>query len=234
MFCHSVVPKLRSYYLKDPTNARQVKAYKQKCRKFAAKLQLPQWQWPLVTLPFFISMDWDPRHSWVRQVLACPRAQDDEIGAVLRDAREANFTLAPALDPAQMESDNVRDADNRGGLQPMLSRARKNLQTLDQQREQYRKRHKHDCELMALFNKAIAEPSMWATLIFQQFMPLSKVSPDMHCTPELAAVEGADKPDYAAECDPAEVEWCNWLVPDQEECAEAASAKFWQLSRVRK
>lgn len=187
MFCHSVVPKLRSYYLKDPTSAHQVKAYKRKCQAFAAKLQLPKWQWPLVTLPFFISMDWDTRHTWVRQVLACPRAQDSDIGAVTQQARNANFTLPhPNHNPAEMHEQRERTASDRGGFSTVMTRHGANQSTLDQQRKLYRTAHGYDCELMALFDKAILEPEVWATLIFHQFMPLSKVSPDMHCPPEHA------------------------------------------------
>ncbi|MGV0990573.1 hypothetical protein [Limnohabitans sp.] len=186
MFCHSVVPKLRSFYLKDPNNKTQVKAYKTKCKEFAKKLQLPEWQWPLVTLPFFISMDWDSRHTWVRQVLACPRATDDAVGDVTRKARNRDFAQLPhpVLDPADMQRDGLRDAANRGGLGPMLSRARANAMTLDQQRDDFRTKHKYDSELMALWEMAIDDPAVWATLIFHNFMPLSKVSPDMHCPPE--------------------------------------------------
>jgi len=187
MFCHSVVPTLRSFYIKDRKNPGHVKHYMAKCKKVAEQVQLQPWQWPLVTLPFFMSMDWDTRHTWVRQVLACPRVQQEDVYTVTEAARQEltqGQLRGPAPDAASMAADNVRDAHNRGGFSGQLARNAVRQGHLEELRQAFRDEHGHDAELKALWDKALEDPTIWSTVLFHQFMPLSKVAPDEHCPPE--------------------------------------------------
>ena len=184
MFCHSVLPTLQKHYLEDAGNQEQVKAYERKCKKLAAQLKLEKCDWPLITMPFFISMDWDSRHTWVRQVLATPRQTEVQLETLYREALLAACGEPDAAPVATAGQAGVRDADNRGGISAAVTRNRHLQDARDKQRATYRAHHGRDCELYAAWDWALKRPSVWGTLIPRQFMPLYKISPDMHCPVE--------------------------------------------------
>ena len=184
MFCHSVLPTLRKHYLVDHTDPQQLEAYKRKCKALASNLELPEWQWPQITLPFFVLMDWDPRHTWVRQVLATPRVTERHLETFCHEALTTALGKDQTSLPGADGADNVRNAQNRGGISGTLTRNRQLQQSLGDQRATYREQHGYDCELYAAWQQALMQPSVWATVTPQQFMPLCKVAPDVHCPPE--------------------------------------------------
>lgn len=184
MFCHSVLPTLQKHYIEDHTDAKQKEAYEAKCKALAAKLKLPEADWPLITMPFFISMDWDTRHTWVRQVLATPRQTERQLEIFYREALDTAIGSSQNAAAAPVGDAGVRDADNRGGISAHMTRNRQLQDTRNAHRATYRQQHGHDCELYAAWERALMLPSTWGTLIPQQFMPLYKISPDMHCPPE--------------------------------------------------
>lgn len=180
IFCHSVLPTLQKHYIQDPTNAKQKEAYAAKCKALAAKLKLPEADWPRITMPFFVSLDWDTRHTWVRQVLATPRQTERQLETFYREALETatggpqSAAAAPAVDSG------VRDADNRGGMSAHMTRNKQLQDTRNAQRADFKQQYGYDCELYAAWERALMLPSTWGTLIPQQFMPLYKICPDIH------------------------------------------------------
>lgn len=193
MFCHSVIPTLRSHYLRQATTDREqtegeIKEYEKKCKDLAVKLQMKPHEWPLVTLPFFVSMDWDSRHTWVRSVLAVPRVRAPRMQTATDEALEAALPgysqEAESQANARAAADTRRDASNRGGFSAAMVRQAAVAPTRQQQLDAYIEQHGVDPRLYYLWRMALVQPELWATMIPLQFMPLSKVSPDIHCVVE--------------------------------------------------
>ena len=81
MFTHAILPTLRSHYYDPSKPGMGWEAYENKCRAFAEKMKLPKKDAHRVTLPCYISLDWDTRHTWVRQYVAMPGRSSDALAA---------------------------------------------------------------------------------------------------------------------------------------------------------
>lgn len=188
MFCFEVLPTLQRHFLPENPTPAQVNAFKKLCKAHAKKLGLRPEQWPLVTLPCFISLDWDPRHTWLRKVLAVPRITGARLRATRNEALDAALqgsSQAQAAANVAAAAGTARDAAQRGGFSNALKRQREQVEPdLKERLAAYIEKHKVDPELLALWEMALVKPELWITLIPHQFMPLSKVSPDMHCVVE--------------------------------------------------
>lgn len=179
MFDLSVLPTLRAHYI-DPADPQ---AYEDKCKAFAAQIGLPAHEWPRITLPAFLSMDWDTRHSYVRTLMSAPRMQPQELQRRQRHAYEDAFGIStPHKVQTVGAAVDLREALGVGlDEEQMLERERRNA--LQVALSSYQAQHGVDLWLLTQWRDSIMLPEL-CCLLPQQFMPLSKVSPDMHCVVE--------------------------------------------------
>ena len=185
MFTYAILPTLRKHDFDPSVPGLGWEQYKRKCAALAQEMGIPHEDRHMVTLPFYISFDWDPRHTWVRQFMADPgrsvaarRACDDDVFRehLVSTAREP-IVPDPASDlfgslgvagraQHQHKVRRMMDATEGG-----TSRARC--------LEDFRRDAHVDILLQARFTKS-RHDKRFLTVIPQQFMPLSKVSPDIH------------------------------------------------------
>lgn len=169
MFDLCVLPTLREHY--NPNSHH----FKRLCRRFADKLGLPKEQWARVTLPFFISLDHDTRHCHVRKTLLTPRYSLAAIESERRKAIANHFEVPAAKRPCASASQLEQ------GRQ-LLANAAQEQQVLHQL-QAYAVQYGVDFWQLRMWELALTQPG-WCCLLPQQYMPLSKVSPDLHCVVE--------------------------------------------------
>lgn len=189
MFTHAILPTLRSHYYNPNKPGMGWRDYEDKCQEFAERIGLPEDEWYRVTIPCFFSLDWDTRHTWVRQYIAMPGRGADHLAAFdeltftekgitkSQPCRppEAAFDLNDALDPAKR------------ALQLQMMKSLREVQQSADERETFRadfyKAENYDMVHHARWKKSISDNN-FLTVLPQQFMPLSKVSADIHSTVE--------------------------------------------------
>lgn len=191
MFAFAVIPTIRKHYY-DPAKGMGELQYKNKCKAFAQRIGLPPDEWPRVTLPCFISFDWDTRHTYVREYLASERVPDPVLAQVDNDAivehlgREYAPPLPPRTGPASAINLTLLAQPvcpkKRPHERPNMLYATEVRDHADR-RANGLARHKEvtgeDLILMARW-KAALKDTRYITVDKRQYMPLSKVSPDIH------------------------------------------------------
>lgn len=178
MFSTVVLPTLREHYI-DRDDPEWEVSFQQQCKQVCSQLGLPQHCWPYITVPAFFSIDHDPRHAWVRQLLSQPRVPVTELLVMQRHTYEDVFS--DAIMPQELNSRRVSrgvDVTQLFTNTPWANECRRQVQ-LDQLLEQYRQEHGRDLWHWAKWQAALYLPE-FITLIPWQYMPLCKVAPDIH------------------------------------------------------
>lgn len=181
MFSLAVLPKIRSYYY-DPANP---EAFKAKCQAYAAERDLPPHMWPLITLPASLSFDWDSKHDQLRKAMSLPRAPAGEVDTHLREALQqlvAHADTPGTLRPASQGAQDLRFRTG-AGLNDAERLEWERVQAAQAALSKYQADNGCDYYLYTLWERSLWQPD-YITVIPQAMMPLSKVSPDVHCTPE--------------------------------------------------
>ena len=192
MFTHAILPTLRSHYY-DPTKPGMGwEAYEQKCKAFAEKIKLPNKDAHRVTLPCFISIDWDTRHTWVRQYIAMPGRSADALAAfddqtfIIHGLPNNTATPASAPPPAAFNLfDALEPAERLLQLSHVsrLQQAENIVSERTRYRDEFFARTACDMILAARWKPSLSNNN-FITVLAQQFMPLSKISPDIHSPAE--------------------------------------------------
>ena len=162
-----------------------------RCKKMAQQLGMPEYEWPRIHLPAFISIDGATIHPLGRQLMAAPRASLARQQEVRREALLDKLQLQLDDLPSRIEPDimpaAVPAATNLTGM-TQADRAAQAAQDAQQQRlrallqlklRAYRRTHKEDPWLRALWEMARFDPR-YMCVPPEQWMPLSLVSPDLH------------------------------------------------------
>lgn len=195
-----ILPKLRSFHLRrNDDGSVDYEDYAERCRKFAAEeLKLPKRLWSKVHLPAYISLDNAPIHSWARKLTFRPRQKDEALRAMLGPRFEEDFGLparladrfevfksAPAVPaPRRKRKRGAVQGENvvnpRDATSPAAVTAQMNAHIM---RTHIREHDaKNDCSWVQdqLHKLSLSKPGMMC-LLPQQWMPLAKVTPDIHC-----------------------------------------------------
>lgn len=188
MFCIAVLPKLRDIHKKGRSNEQ----YRQECKDFAQLIGLPKAEWGRVTIPCFMSFDWDTSHTFLRYCMGLCRLSDKQLKAfddaasrpVLRSFLNARVPYHD--DP--VEDDSVEDR-SFNLLDGIAAAGRKRQQDLRAQKlfdaekalilQKYAEDWENDVVLSARWEAALND-HRFLTMHERQYMPLSKVSPDVH------------------------------------------------------
>lgn len=185
MFTYAVLPTLRKHYFDPSVPGLGWQQYEEQCAALAQEMGLAYKYRHKVTLPFYISYDWDPRHTWVREFIATP-GRSEAARIACDDAIYAEH-LMPTDSPPQEPEDAI---DISLALDPVtrdehrrLVRRRSDAAAALARRSkcyEYFLSHAHvDILLQARFKKSMRD-KRFLTVIPEQFMPLSEVSPDIH------------------------------------------------------
>lgn len=193
MFTFSVLPTLRQHYYDPAANGKlgSWQEYQHTCARFAEELGIPLQERHRITLPFALSIDWDPRHTWLREVMASAGRCDCLREACEEEAlREHNQTILDEIRELEEEllasapatGQNLGEMSQRGAMQARRT-TENELQAkkdeLHQLLREKREKMKQDLFLHAYFVKS-RKDCRFITVTLEQFMPLSKVSPDLH------------------------------------------------------
>ena len=189
MFKFAILPTLRRHYYKPGTPG-PAEPFRTQCQTFAAEAVLPAAERHRVTFPAYISVDWDTRHTWMRQFLAMPggslaamTACDDDTFAHHLPASTSTRRAAPAADAPAAEN-LLLSLSQEGRDVHVRKMARLHHQTqVNTTREEYRRNFLADAKV-DIVHRGRLEKSLnnhaFITILAQQVMPLSKISPDIH------------------------------------------------------
>ena len=179
MFSVKVLPTLRQQYYTRGSDA----AFKRCCIAFARKVGLPRELWPMVTVPCFMSLDNDTRHTWLRQVIALPRLPADVLDRHDREfllAQLEQFGLRARELPVSLDGDHVDAFDlmcdedrRRAAAQPKLHKQ------YDEAIERYVEKYSVHPLWLGRWYRSLTD-DRYLVMIPMQLMPLSPVSPDIH------------------------------------------------------
>lgn len=185
MFTYDVLPTLQKHYYDEHDPELGWEQYQQQCTEFAKKIGLPPEERYKITIPCFISLDWAATHTWVRQFIAMAGRSGDALAEVrdeiltLHVGRPSSTLNRPEKKPTGAA--NLRDLLPKADRD--LARSLQGHEQVNDSREHYRRRFIRDCGYdpvqKALCDKARSDPA-FITIIPEQIMPLSKVSPDIH------------------------------------------------------
>lgn len=190
MFTYAVLPTLRKPWYEEGAagNLGNWEHYKKKCEAFAKQLGIPDAERHRITLPFAISIDWDPRHTWLREVMASAgrcaslrEACDEEAirlqnPTILDEIRQLEENLLACAPPT---SHNLADLTQRDAMPARLELQEKQRQLHQLLLDLRTGRGGRDLYLQAYLTKS-RKDCRFITVTLEQFMPLSKVSPDLH------------------------------------------------------
>lgn len=193
MFAYQIIPTIRSHYYDPSKPGMDAAAYERKCRAFAARIGLRPDQWAQVTLPCFISLDWDTRHTFVRQTLAAPRLSAEALAAfdlsrcvnvipaAAPGAAAPPLVLAPAPPAAnlmdRLAPDETRAHDHQAELlrrQLHDDALRRNLLV-----QAWNNLNQDDLRVRLRWTASL-EDVRFIIVLERMYMPLSKISPDIH------------------------------------------------------
>lgn len=187
MFSHVVLPTLQRHYY-DEHNPNWRMDYQKRCYNFAKDMGLPENQRHKITLPCYISMDWDTKHTWVRQFIAMPGRSASARAEVEDNAFDLHLGTSSAT-PRPLSSTDAAtnlfeslDPPSRAAHLDKAARLHQQQDVNDRRRHHQRQFEEtcgHNMVDIALCCKATFD-SDFVTIIPQQIMPLSKVSPDIH------------------------------------------------------
>lgn len=194
MFSLQVLPTLKQHYV-DPDDP---SVFEQHCKDFAATIGLPKHRWPMVTFPSFISIDNDPRHGRVRQLLSVPRVEEREVARFRRHAYEEIVQVGTDipdklvsayawLSPTpQAGATDLRKASGRlAGYDELVERAsgRRPDNTFRDSLKDYIDKTGYDPADRRLWDRARIM-NEYVCVFPWQYMPLTKIAPDIHQPPE--------------------------------------------------
>lgn len=174
MFSADVLPTLRAYYY-DGGNE---DSYEKQCKEFAAKVGLPQEQWALITLPCFLSLDWDHRHVTLRQTLSLPRVSSDELLHVEKQAYKE--LLGFEIDEKELPSQPAGASHELGEyIQSKVNNTPTTKDALQAALVKYK--CDHNVEALTYYHwKLSLTRQEFCTVIPHQYMPLCPITPDIH------------------------------------------------------
>lgn len=197
MFTFAVLPTIRKHYY-DPNNpGHSWERYKKQCECFAAEAGIPKEERHRITVPCYISIDWDPRHTWLREFIAtpgraesaresCERAllmKDDAalVQEVLRLEQLVQDGPPDASDFSTLMSSGQRQhaAQQQGAWAQIVKAHADAVAQLEAAADARKKDAGEDVILHMFFDKS-RDDVAFITITLEQYMPLSKVSPDVH------------------------------------------------------
>lgn len=206
MFAMKVLVDIRKeYYDPDSDDPRlSEESFKQRCKAFAQEVGLPPSAWAQITLPCFISLDNDKRHTWMRQVLSVPRHRHledfdrrllseelnislDDMPAELSGPPAAREYEVPRYDPASTVSQSTRDVID--GLHRRREWEHRQIilhEHLATKRRMYYVLHNVDALDYARWKYALLHPELGICMTPLHLMPLAANTPDIHAPPEHA------------------------------------------------
>lgn len=184
MFTWAVLPTLRKHYYDPTVPGLGWWDYVNTCAGLAREMGIPDQDRHKVTLPFYISYDWDPRHTWVRGFIANPGRDDDTRNAcddaVFREHQVSTARAQPTAAASNlMESLQAEGRDDHRQKVRRMIEADSATTSRAQTRQAFRRDANLDFVLQARFNKS-RDDKRFLTVLPEQFMPLSEVSPDIH------------------------------------------------------
>lgn len=192
MFAFAVIPTIRKHYYDPGKPGKGLAQYKRRCKDFAARIGLPHAEWPRVTLPCFLSFDWDTRHTYVRETLASERVPAAVLADVANNAmiKHLGPEFAPPLPPGLGAVGPVAAEGVTVLTQPVCPQKRPHNSVYAKEVTEHEARctarlarykiDKHvDLILKAKWDAALVD-TRYITVDKRQYMPLSKVSPDIH------------------------------------------------------
>lgn len=225
MFTYAVLPTLRKAYY-DPAADGDLgnwEKYTQECANFATELGIPEQERHRITLPFGFSIDWDNRHTWMREVIAtagrCDALREAcEHEALVRTAPELakkKQGLEKSVKDAQQIVDDLELKIQEAEGQPAVAQLQIDLAYAELDRRDFaarlsrthsaveqhlRRRYaakRTDLYLHEYFVKSQAD-CRFITITLEQIMPLSKVSPEVHCPIEhlVGTIKGCITADF--------------------------------------
>ena len=200
MFTFAVLPTLRKhYYDPDDPGKRCWQTYEKQCAEFAEDAGIPIEERHRITVPAYISMDWDKRHNWLRECIASPGRSEAarrscELARLQEQSPAVAETLArlePSIEkglpgPSNRSSEISLRADDQRRIAQEQD-AWLNLQKEYDMKKgeeaesvaEFRRICSVDMYLQAFFAKSQRE-DLFLTITPEQYMPLSEVSPDIH------------------------------------------------------
>lgn len=176
VFTYEIIPTLRQHYIDDNDPEVFVRA----CKEHTVRMGLPEESWPQCTFPAAVSIDWDPRHYALRQWLSVPRAPRQEVDRFRRHAYEDAlevFTLSQLPCTAQ----RAQDLRARSGAFSSEEEQAEAERSADWHTRlaSYKLQNGCDPADYDLWQRSLWLPE-YITWPPWTFMPLSKVSPDLH------------------------------------------------------
>lgn len=160
MFEFCVLPTLRRHC--NPDNEAD---FEKQCRQFAKRIGLPRDEWPRVHYPFFLSLDWDPRHAHMRKLLTTPRLSAEVQQQMLEQSAPMFLDGATLPGPPP-----VRGSSQQHDLA---------TQRYESALSDYYHQHGADFRLHLLWRSGLVRP--WhRTLLPLQWAPLVKGTPDIN------------------------------------------------------
>ena len=192
MFTFAVLPTLRQHYF-NPEAGLDWEQYRDQCKALAEELGLEEEEWHKITLPCLISIDNDAKHAWLRELIAVPGRNLEDLAA-LDESTFSDLGLGQVhheASPAEPASDLFGSLD-AVGRQEHVAKVQRLHEEEDVKRrqadvvrrrrdftDQIRAREKYDPLLRARFEKS-REDQAYITAVPVQVMPLVKVTPDIH------------------------------------------------------
>ena len=187
MLDFAILPTIASHY-EQLDEAELIR----RCKSMAARLGLPEYEWPRIHVPCFISIDGASIHPHMRQLMAAPRASLplqqqlrqqallDKLQLQLDDLpKRIEPDIVPPPPVAAANLQELRQPGARAARAAEEAQQRERRAALLQKLQDYRSEHKEDPWLRELWNRARYDPR-YRCIPPELWMPLSKVSPDLH------------------------------------------------------
>ena len=130
-------------------------------------------------------MDWDTRHTWVREVIGLPRLKSEEIEANDRADLSSELAKVGLRELPRSHDRQQSGAVNLACAAEMAANARERRLHEAKEEAIWRYIHKYGAHPLhyARWKRALSDPR-YITIIPMQIMPLSKISPDIHMVVE--------------------------------------------------
>lgn len=194
MFTFGVLPTIRDHYFNPSKDSWQ--DYSMKCWEFAKQLGIPYEERHRITIPCYFSIDWDHRHTWLREFIASPGRSDSakeqcdreelhkrwpqllqEIDDLQKRVQELELGLAAPFNLQELVGEPDGEVLERRAAVNSLAAKQQDLQ---QRIHTTSTQGQMDIYLHAYFVKS-QHHAVFITITLEQFMPLSKISPEVHC-----------------------------------------------------
>jgi hypothetical protein len=165
MLSFAIIPERLKHYKDDSDN----KVFENHCRQHAVELGMAASEWPKITFPAFISMDWATVHPWPRCVVSVARGPPKDLNSAVNQKISVMKELLPRKAARTAPQPSVLGTQD-------LRACRHEIDT----RDAYETKYGHAIADKVQWELALERPELWACVLPQQWMPLAKVSPDIH------------------------------------------------------